>query len=218
MVMNDKLHIELEQARAQADEYAATLRALRKEKDGADRRLKESHGHIERLTERTKAEQATVQREMMDFKARLAFGGQGAGAAETQLGIGAKAVDLLLGSDVTTELLRNGHLDQISHVLSGLEEATDSVLSTVHAAVALAIKNVNHGGAGGLGTSDGVQGLEEARLVIESLEARNRELRDELAKPDDQVRREGKWARGARGASGVRGAHQAYTFTSSDLW
>ena len=71
----------------------------------------------------------------------------------------------------------------------------------MHAAVALAIKNVNHGGAGGLGTSDGVQGLEEARLVIESLEARNRELRDELAKPDDQVRREGKWGKG--GASSV---------------
>ena len=56
---------------AQAEEYATTLRALRKEKDGADRRLKESHGHIERLTERTKAEQATVQREMMDFKVGL---------------------------------------------------------------------------------------------------------------------------------------------------
>ena len=59
---------------------------------------------------------------MMDFKARLAFGGQGAGAAEAQLGIGAKAVDLLLGADVTAELLRNGHLDQISHVLSGIAE------------------------------------------------------------------------------------------------
>ena len=61
---------------------------------------------------------------MMDYKAKLAFGDRESDQHHKMLDIGPKAVDLLLGHDVSAQLLRDGYLDQITHVLSGLDECT----------------------------------------------------------------------------------------------